>query len=128
MKFIKNPTSENKSKFTCNRNKFKLIRIKAEKLYYESEFLKYNHDLKKTWQIIKNLISTKDKNSIISNLCINGQTISDTNVMSEKFNNYFANVAQDLVDKMPTSKNTIFSYIMHHYRHPLLFTQLLLLS
>src|SRR5688572_1417933 len=31
--------------------------------------------------------------------------------MSEKFNNYFANVAQDLVEKIPNSNNTIHTYL-----------------
>src|SRR5688572_1861759 len=111
LKFIKNPSHDNKSKFVTYRNKFKTIRIRAERKYYESEFLKYSHDLKKTWQVIRTIINTKDKNRIISNLCINGNSISDADVMSEKFNNYFANVAQDLVEKIPASNNTIQTYL-----------------
>ena len=47
VKFIKQPTLLNKNKFIAYRNKFKALRIKAEKNYYYSEFAKYSNNLKK---------------------------------------------------------------------------------
>jgi len=37
LKYLNNPNAVNKSKFTAYRNKFKTIRIRAEKNYYEME-------------------------------------------------------------------------------------------
>jgi len=38
LKFFKNPSLTNKQKFTSFRNKFKTLRIKAERSYYRSYF------------------------------------------------------------------------------------------
>src|SRR6218665_2347549 len=38
LKYRKCPTEANKIKYRLYRNKFKMLRIKAEKMYYEKEF------------------------------------------------------------------------------------------
>ena len=38
LKYMKNPNSENKLKFTICRNKFKQLCLKAERNYYAAEF------------------------------------------------------------------------------------------
>jgi len=43
--YLKTPNLTNKIKFTKYRNKFKTVRIKAEKLYYEKEFIKHNQNI-----------------------------------------------------------------------------------
>ena len=52
LKFIKQPNSTNEDKFITYRNKFKMIKIKAERLYYATEFTKYSKDIKQTWNVI----------------------------------------------------------------------------
>src|SRR6218665_1068692 len=40
LRYLKNPSPSNKSKFVAYRNKFKTTRIRAEKNYYAAEFCK----------------------------------------------------------------------------------------
>jgi len=47
LKYVKNPNSENKFKFTTYRNKFKQLCIKAECNYYAAEFSRYTITLRK---------------------------------------------------------------------------------
>src|SRR5688572_7067241 len=47
LKHIKNPNSNNKRIFTAYRNKFKSLRLNAERSYYEAEFIKHSLNLKK---------------------------------------------------------------------------------
>ena len=54
--YKKHPTSNNKAKYLKYRNKFKALKLAAEKTYYEHEFARYSQDSKKTWRIIKSLI------------------------------------------------------------------------
>ena len=61
LKYIKNPTNENQLLFTNYRNKYKVIRINAERTYYTSEFNKYSNDIKKTWQIIRTFVKSEDR-------------------------------------------------------------------
>lgn len=49
LKFIKLPNKVNKMRFIKYRNKFKTIRLRAEKSYYEAEFSKINGDFKQTF-------------------------------------------------------------------------------
>src|SRR6218665_3440549 len=53
LKYKKISTPANRSRYIQFRNIFIKVKIQAEKLYYENEFLKYNHDIRKTWRIIK---------------------------------------------------------------------------
>ena len=48
LRYLKYPSPSNKSKFVAYRNKFKAIRIRAEKNYYADQFCKCENDLKKT--------------------------------------------------------------------------------
>ena len=45
LKYIKNPTLVNKSKFVTYRNKFKALRIQVERNYYAFEFNKNSTNL-----------------------------------------------------------------------------------
>ena len=55
LKYIKKPNAVNKQNFVKYRNKFKSLRIKAERNYYQSEFVKYQNDLRKTWRPLDQL-------------------------------------------------------------------------
>ena len=103
-KFIKNPTIENKTIFTNYRNKYKLIRIKTEQIYYASEFTKYNNDIKKTWQIIRKLVKTNNRDTWIKEIKLEDDLVNDPERMAAKFNEYFSGLAQVLSDKIPPSE------------------------
>jgi len=104
LKYIKNPNSESKEKFTKYRNKFRQIRIKAEQMYYATEFSKYNHNLKKTWCIIRSLLKADASSTYIDCITVNGAKISNASQMAEKFNAYFTSIGQSLAENIPTSK------------------------
>ena len=110
-KYLNNPNSLTKANFTNYRNKFKSLRIKAEKTYYESEFTKYNNDLKKTWRIIRSIINNNNPDKAIDTLCIDGIKITDPLILAEKFNNYFTGLAQSLIDKLPNSTTPFNNYL-----------------
>ena len=111
LKFIKNPTLSNKNKFTVYRNKFKAIRVKAERNYYAAEFCKYNGDLKQTWRLIKSLVKTGSQGSTIESLVIEGTRTDNPEAMANKFNDYFVNIAKSLADKIPNSPNSFTTYL-----------------
>jgi hypothetical protein len=99
LKYIKNPNPTTKKTFITYRNKFKTVKIKAERNYYAAEFLKYNKDIKKTWSIIKSIVNSKTSDTIIESLSVNGQPITNSELIAEKFNNYFTGIAQNLSKK-----------------------------
>ena len=72
LKFVKQPNDINKRNFVTYRNKFKSLRIKAERDYYAAEFSRYNNDIKRTWRTIRTLLNTDRDESKIDYLCVNG--------------------------------------------------------
>jgi hypothetical protein len=110
-KYLKNPNERNKTQFVKYRNKFKLVKLKAKKDYYATEFAKYSSDLKKTWQIIKSLIDNKDHETRIEELVVGGLKITGDVEMAEKFNTYFSSIAKNLSDKIPKSTRPFRDYL-----------------
>ena len=111
LKFIRQPNESNKKNFIIYRNKFKALKKKAEKLYYELEFQTYNNDLKKQWQIIRTILKTDNKHTRIDLMDANGVMISDDETKANKFNNYFTSIPQNLADKIPASPNSYDKYM-----------------
>src|SRR6218665_1778948 len=106
LKFLKNPTEANKQKFIVYRNKFKALRIRSEKDFYASEFQKHSKDLKKTWQVIKSILNPSDVNTSIEEIYINGEKVEGDDVMANKFNEYFTNIAQSLSSNIPPASKS----------------------
>jgi Reverse transcriptase (RNA-dependent DNA polymerase) len=112
LKYIKNPTEKNKSIFVSYRNKFKAIRLQAEKNFYAAEFCKHSNNLRKTWDLLRTLIG-RDNNldTNISSLNINGTKSSDPQAIANKFNNYFTGIAESLAQKIPNSSTSFEEYM-----------------
>ena len=111
LKYVKNPTSANKSKFTKYRNKFKAIRLAAERNYYEYEFSKNCHNLKTTWNLIRSIIKLGERDNKITSLKINGSKNETPVDMANEFNRYFAEIAHSLAEKMPNSSHSFMQYL-----------------
>ena len=92
------PSADSKQKFTTYRNKFKSIRINAERNYYATEFCKHHNDLKMTWKLIRSAMHLDIKHPKIHHLLINGAKIDNADKIAYSFNNYFINIANDLTN------------------------------
>ncbi len=84
---ISQPSLTNKDTFKRYRNAYnKIIRV-AKKMYFENELLKYQSNLKKTWQVINLAINKKpNKSAFIDSLIVNGIVTSDPLFMANSFN------------------------------------------
>src|SRR6218665_3716098 len=87
--FLKKVTEENKTRFTAYRNKNKSLRRKAEENYYFAEFSNAMTNIEKTWQTIKFMIRTENKDNSIKAISVKGQNISDPLQIADSFNSYF---------------------------------------
>lgn len=111
LKYIKNPTTENKLIFSKYRNRFKAVRIKAEQTYFTNKFIKCSNDMKKTWQVIRTIVKNGTKDTTINEIVINGNTLNDPTEISEKFNSYFTDMAKTLSEKIPPSNKHFKEYM-----------------
>ena len=69
--------------------------------------------LKKTWQVIKEVIGkTKLYNSCLPRrIIINNQDIYNKKTIAESFNEFFINVGPNLASKIPRTSNDICKYL-----------------
>jgi len=104
--YIKNPSHGNTKKYKAYRNKLNTLIRTTEKKYYEEKFMEATDDMKKTWKIIKNIISRNKQNSLTESFVDNGKTITDKNAIVQKFNDFFVNTGPTLASKIqPTNTN-----------------------
>ena len=84
------------------KNKLNHILKCAEKKYY-SDLLDSNKDnIKKTWQIMKNIINKNKSKKVQEKVKLNDESmISDKSVISNKFNEFFVNIGPNLAKKIP---------------------------
>ena len=98
---VKNPCPQLINEFKKYRNLYNKIIKTGKKLYFESELIKHQSNLKKTWLLLRKAINNKSKkDNSIQNIIINGSLISDSLSMAEHFNVFFSNVANDIVSKI----------------------------
>ena len=98
-------------KYKQYRNKLNhLLRI-GEKKYLKEQLWKHKSNMRKTWEIIENVIN-KSRNSTIKRIFhVNNVKTSDKIVISNGFNKYFVNVGATLANSIPRSDKSPMSYI-----------------
>ena len=95
------PDSENnvinRSNFNHYRNILKKAMIHAKRCYYKNTFDRFKHDMKKTWSIISETLSrNKYYHSLPETMTINDQDCSNTQVIAEHFNTFFATIGAQM--------------------------------
>ena len=107
--WVKNSTDTNYKKYK-----------KAKAKYYEKYFTEHKNNSKKQWEMINSLLKRKKKRISVTKL-INqdGNNTHSPQEISEKFNDYFVNIAGNLKSKMsqgpnsPLSQNPISHFSDH---------------
>ena len=101
---------------------FESIKQTAKSQYYSKHgtivpcskmILHYKDNLKKTWQIMKEVIG-KGKlisNSLPKHLILNNRNIFDQKTIANSFNEYFVNVGLKLASEIPQSQRSFEMYL-----------------
>ena len=82
-----------------------VIRL-AKRIYYINTFNSCQSNIKKTWGLIRQLLSKKDRTSNIKSIIINGREIIENSEVAEQFNNYFADIAHTLDSQIPSTNQS----------------------
>ena len=83
----------------------------AKRSYYHRAFTNNRNDIKKTWLLIKKLLSKSAKPRNIIRLQVNNNTISDYSDIAEYFSEYFANIANSLDSLIPQSNRSPVTHV-----------------
>ena len=104
---VRRPTIDNINSYKEYRNIYNKLIRKAKQIYYKSALEMHKHDLKKSWQILRDAIRKKnDKTSLIEEIKVNNVYVNDDVGMAQSFNNHFTNVANNITNGInPSDKD-----------------------
>ena len=113
-KYIKSKTPHDQLIYSKFKSRLRSILRRAERSHYDDLFSRHKTNLRKSWDIIKDVINKKQHNNNTHyTLEIDGNETSDPLLVSESFNNYFVNVGPSLAKAIPQSDTDPTSFIQH---------------
>ena len=121
-KFLKNRNPEKELNYKQYKTLFESLKKKSKKNYYSDLTDSNKYNIKKTWNIMKEIIGNKRvTNAPLPNfITVKNREIFDKKEIAETFNGYFANIGPNLAASIPESKTSFQNYI--HYNGPCLST------
>ncbi len=111
VRFLSRLTPESWNIFKNYRNLFNKLCRKARLLKIRSDVRDANGNSKKLWDLLKKNIGMNKKDSKIDHLLINGEKISNTQDMSDKFNEHFAKIGPELTKEIPKTNKSYKDYL-----------------
>ena len=99
------------------RNKVNKMREKAEREHYNKLLSENKNNLKKIWQILKEIINRNQRSSISSRFMINNQIVINKQTIADGFNSFYINVGPTLAKNIPNVNKTPCSFIKRSFNH-----------
>ena len=95
----------NEVTYRSYKSKLQQLLKAAQKQHYHDLMIKYKDNMKKSWGVIKSIIynhkTTPPQSKFKSS---NGEIITDKNVISQQFNDFFINIGPNLAKNIPNVK------------------------
>ena len=87
------------------KSKLQQLLKAAQKQHYHDLMIKYKDNMKKSWGVIKSIINNHKTTPPQSKLkSSNGEIITDKNITSQQFNDFFINIVPNLAKNIQTVK------------------------
>ena len=115
-KCLRSRTLTSEQKYKLYKNKLTTILRFAEKSYYSSLLVANRGDAKSTWNVLNTFQNKKMWPNELPKHCeCNGEDISDTSIIANKFNTFFATIGPNLANALPAVEYTsIGDYMGEH--------------
>ena len=106
-------TPQNEQQYKNYKNLFETIKKKIKKIYYSNKLLKCTGDIKKTCNVMKDIIrkSKVKSTNLPRKLTINKVDVYNKPEIADAFNDFFTNIGQKLANQIPKSSKTFETYI-----------------
>jgi len=100
--YVLNPTSENKIKYTKYRNYLNLLLRASKKNYITNKIENHKGNTKQIWKTLNNLLGRNKKSKFPDFFTTkDGNKVSDSKLIAEHFNSFFANIGNSLASDIP---------------------------
>ena len=102
-KFLKRKTCINENNYKNYKRLFENVKNRSKKNYFSERLITYKNNVKKTWNVIKEVIgSTKSsKHSLPKRIVVNKIEILNNKKIADTFNKHFASVGPNLANSIP---------------------------
>ena len=116
LKFIKKRNGKTKKEYQDYKKLFESIKKQSKKLYFSKLILKYQNNIKKTWQVIKEAIGKEKckQQNLPKKILVDKISITETESIAESFNKYFTHIGPKLAKDIGTSTKSFNEYIKKH--------------
>jgi hypothetical protein len=115
VKYVKQRTKNNEYVYKLFKNRVNQVLRKAQKEHYNLLFENCKSNIKKQWDIIKEIINRKKVCNEISSIIVEGKEISSENEIAQKFNEFFVNIGPQLASKIPKNNKSPLTYMEKVY-------------
>ena len=101
-KKLKQPTHNNITNYKMFRDQFNKIKRKMKIDYFHNILETNKHNMKKTWQTLKNVIGKmNDKTNFPQSFLINNKHVYNKTEIAQGFNSFFANIGKTTSQNVP---------------------------
>lgn len=107
----KNPSQVNDQNYKEYKRILTKIMRFAEKQYYYQLMNKYKSNIKKSWQILKNILNMSSGNNLPSQFKIGNKIEECPEKIADAFNRYYVNVGPKLASKIPIMNNNPLEHV-----------------
>ena len=101
-KFLKNWNEKNELEYKTYKKLFESIKKRSKKLHFSNLILKYKHNIKNTWEVIKESIGKGKFNHQTGKLS-DGKNITVEDLIAKQFNTYFTKIGPKLAKAIQES-------------------------
>ena len=108
-KFVKRPITYGNAYRMYRNNLTKSIK-KAKNIYHQNKFNSVQGDVKKTWRTINSILGKTNKSQSIA-LKVNSQLITDSQAISNTFNEHFSSIASEVINDLPAPEISFDNYL-----------------
>ncbi len=111
LKSISHPSNINVSAYKQYRNVYNAFIRKSRQLNYASSLHASRKNLKRTWDILKEVTTGKSPRKQILEITTETGPITDPTLIAEEFNNFISNIGSKIASSIPPSFTDPLSYI-----------------
>lgn len=109
---LKQSTRENVTKYKKYKGTLQVLLRRAERDFYNEQFNGCIGNIKKSWELIKEIINKKKQSSKIRDkICINGHSEQNPTTIANAFNEYFVNIGFNLSESLPQPQKIFTEYM-----------------
>ena len=121
-RFKRSGKLEHEEQYKSYRNRLNKILSNAQRAYYEKILEENKGNLRKSWQILKDIINRKKQSKTCTRFLVDNSITTDKDKIAQGFNKFYINVGPNLASKIPKDNRSPTFYIKQKITDAMLVT------